>query len=658
MTRLPLALLTLILVASTPGCTEEAAAPKGGNVPPGGGPVDGAEGTVTLAIAPARMSVKEAVEITFTLDPAGTPLAKGGGVRFELPIARRETSLYWNRPQTENAAVAGHVRVLDPDLGCRVRVTKDGVVLLTAGADGLAEPVKLLYRGRASGLAGTTLLFAEQRVSAAAPWTPLTAPPTVEIAPGPAEVITVTAPADVVAGEQFTVALVALDHFGNATVPPGPVRITTGDGTPLSLLPADAAGYTLSEPVVLDGTGFQRFHVETEGVLIKTQPVYVHPAGSTPSRRFFGDLQFHTGSGAGNQGFRGRIHAGDHRGQYSTNEQAYRYARDTSRLDFAATTEHSSAPLTEALWNAGKSVSARLNEPRRFTTFFGYEWTSREHGHRCVIHRDDAASVVHEPSFPTPQGLRDELTKRGVDALVIPHLMTPRPDHRMWQGDVGRFQRVGEIFSQKNHPSKRRPAGKDIDGVRILTAPADAQLFELGVENRWSYQHAWANGHRLGVLGSSDTHYPQPGLNDWTAGVAHPSGLAVVLAEENTRDAIWGALHARRCYATTGARIYLDVTVADTPMGGDVSTQGGVEIHVRAAGTRALDRVEIVRGTAGVYTVEHTARIDGDVAEFRWEDASAPGDDSLYYVRVFEQARPWGGAEMAWSSPVWVKRTP
>ena len=39
------------------------------------------------------------------------------------------------------------------------------------------------------------------------------------------------------------------------------------------------------------------------------------------------------------------------------------------------------------------------------------------------------------------------------------------------------------------------------------------------------------------------------------------SGRAVVLAEALTREAVFDALHARRCYATTGAPIVLDFTV-------------------------------------------------------------------------------------------------
>ncbi|MGA7669894.1 MAG: hypothetical protein WBW04_05695, partial [Nitrolancea sp.] len=74
------------------------------------------------------------------------------------------------------------------------------------------------------------------------------------------------------------------------------------------------------------------------------------------------------------------------------------------------------------------------------------------------------------------------------------------------------------------------------------------------------------------------------------------------LAHELTREGIWEALRARRCYGTSGPRIILDVTVDGHPMGSEPSLSGTPEIAVRAHGTAPIDSIELRRGQQTLYT--------------------------------------------------------
>jgi len=66
-------------------------------------------------------------------------------------------------------------------------------------------------------------------------------------------------------------------------------------------------------------------------------------------------------------------------------------------------------------------------------------------------------------------------------------------------------------------------------------------------------------GYRLGFVGSGDSHDGHPGLVH--LGNSGSGGLAAILADDATREAVHAALCARRVYATNGPRIFLNVTL-------------------------------------------------------------------------------------------------
>jgi hypothetical protein len=143
----------------------------------------------------------------------------------------------------------------------------------------------------------------------------------------------------------------------------------------------------------------------------------------------------------------------------------------------------------------------------------------------------------------------------------------------------------------------------------------------------------------LGFIGSGDSHDGHPGL----AHLAAPSGgLAGIVAEARTREAVLAALRARRCYATNGPRIVLRAALDGRPMGSSVPSGPAHRLAVRVAGTAPIAAVELVVPGAGV-----VERLPGEgLRDLAFETELAGPVTGALYVRVLQED---GGA--AWSSP-------
>jgi hypothetical protein len=69
--------------------------------------------------------------------------------------------------------------------------------------------------------------------------------------------------------------------------------------------------------------------------------------------------------------------------------------------------------------------------------------------------------------------------------------------------------------------------------------------------------------------------------------------------------------------------------------------------HVKVQGTAPIESVEIIKDGKFIYKTEPKSA----TAEFDYAETSAGSGESWYYVRVMQVDR-----NMAWSSPMWVKR--
>jgi hypothetical protein len=155
---------------------------------------------------------------------------------------------------------------------------------------------------------------------------------------------------------------------------------------------------------------------------------------------------------------------------------------------------------------------------------------------------------------------------------------------------------------------------------------------------------ALARGYRLGLIGSGDGHTGHPGKPYGNT----LGGLAGVYASARTRDAVWEALRARRVFATSGARILVYCDADGVPMGGEVAPPAhggaGVTFRVRAVGSEAIERIDLVRD--GRVLAQKTSGATADSLVFVDNGPARPG--SWTFARVVQV-----DGETAWSSPIW-----
>ena len=390
------------------------------------------------------------------------------------------------------------------------------------------------------------------------------------IAGGNATRLVAVAPSDVVVGEPFRLQVRALDEWGNAD--PGYQRTLRfiGDGAnglPLEYTMSDVdGGVHWFEGLAFDRAGIHTIQViDNAGRAAESNPVRCHE--QPPAQRlYWGDLHGQTEETVGT----GSV------GDYLT------YARDIAAVD-ATGHQGNDFQITAAVYEHIQASLDAANEPGRFVTFNGYEWSGNTPagGDRNIYYRD--GGPIHRSSHTLIADHSDADTDRyPVDQL-----------HATFAGrdDVLSVPHIGGRHANLDyHDAQLEP---------VIEVASQWGRFE------WFARDALERGLKVGFIGGSDDHSGRPG---WSAAtVAHHGvrgGLTAFLADELTRESLWDAMRARRCYGTTGPRIILDVSVNGHPIGSEFVTESPPLVRCHVIGTADLDSIEVRRGLDAVHVEE------------------------------------------------------
>lgn len=388
-----------------------------------------------------------------------------------------------------------------------------------------------------------------------------------------------------------------------------------------------------------------------------------------------------------------------------------------------------------------------------FTTFVGYEWTGAPDSnnlHRNVIFRN--AKVPRLPisylDESTASGLWRALDTEcrqkasGCDVVVIPHnsnlsgglmFQTTADDGRPMSSGYAEARAAAEplveIMQHKGDSECRLGGGTTDEACGFEKLPYDnfggkySSWMRRAPDDSNFVRHALGEGllleeklgtnpFKMGFVASTDTHLGTPGAVDEKRHPGHggagtpagdslpvglpddiefnPGGLAVLWAEENSRDALFAAMRRREAYGTSGPRITVRLFggfdlpgemcgdpgfaargyATGVPMGADLPAAPDRDgaaprfaVHaLRDPGTAErpgtpLDRIQIVKGwiedgeahervfdvaegkgdaSVDPATCETSGSGAGELCSVWTDPDFDPGERAFYYARVLE----------------------
>lgn len=328
------------------------------------------------------------------------------------------------------------------------------------------------------------------------------------------------------------------------------------------------------------------------------------------------------------------MHSNIHHNQMGELQRWYEHARQVmdfwpiAYYSFAIRRTPSGAGLEDMVpeeeyradWEAVRALAEQA-ERENWPLFMGYEWQgSGLDGDHNVFFLNNDEPIIHPRRYGE---LRDAFT--GHEAIAVPHHMAYRLTSRgkNWDTHDETFSPFAEIYS--SHGSSENDEGPIGMNRHVHMGPRVGST---------SYEAGCRKGYHIGVIASGDNH-GVPGEAD--------HGMMCVLAENNSKEAIWEGLRNRRTYGVSRSRIGLDFTVDGKPMG-SVVKPGKKEVWISVTGTNAVDRIELLRDNILEEMFVHSGR---------WERAPLPER----FTFKFEVEFGWGpeprdfpeGAVKEWS---------
>ncbi len=340
-------------------------------------------------------------------------------------------------------------------------------------------------------------------------------------------------------------------------------------------------------------------------------------------------------------------------------EACLRHFRDERALQFfAASPFENTEETSNDVWKAISLQVTEFNEDMRFVTFLGFHWFNNapEEGLRQLVYSKDSRPLLRKKDAKSNTLKKIYKGNTPKELLSIPSFTMGKGFETTFEDFSPEHERVVEIYNAWGSSECLAKEGN----LRPIACEGKKGVAE---SDKGSIRKALARNMRFGfVAGGLDDRGIYEDLFE-SDQVQYSPGLTAIYAIEQTREALFHALHNRACYATTGERIVVGFFIAGAMMGSELSAKAKPGLvfnrHLTGyvAGTAPLKEVSIIRNGQKFHTFHPKGE---STLDFEYDDSEALGSIILrspderppfvyYYLRVVQE-----DGHIAWSSPIWV----
>lgn len=335
-------------------------------------------------------------------------------------------------------------------------------------------------------------------------------------------------------------------------------------------------------------------------------------------------------------------------------ENTLRFFRDDKAMHFFATSPFDSEEeISNDSWKLISTHVAEFNEDERFTVFLGHQWlgTPKEEGLRHFLFSKDNKPILRRKELKNNSLKKIYKTYSSKEMISIPSFTMGSESTFDFKDFNEEFERVAEIYnswgSSENTSNEGNP--KPIKGP-------------VKENQEGSLHNALMMGCRFGfIAGGLDDRGIYSSMYDSNQ-VQYSPGFTGIIAKEHTRDSLMEALYKRSCFATTGKKILAGLTIANEPMGSEISTSKKPGLLYNryicgfVIGTTKIKEISIIRNDKVLMTFTPNAT----TFDFSFDDTEPlvnicikPKEEKppfvFYYLRAVQE-----DSHMVWTSPIWI----
>ncbi len=463
--------------------------------------------------------------------------------------------------------------------------------------------------------------------------------------------IRVIAPSMVSKNERFDIVVRFEDQFGNLTA-------NAEEGT-LIELSYDQLRENLNWKLFVPETGF----INLPNLYFNETGIYRIKLLNTMTNQVFYSCPIQCIDSHDNRSiYWGTFHGESERFDASNQiESCLRHFRDDYAYHFYGTSAFENEKETSPdVWKNVTLQVSEFNEEDRFVTFLGMQWfnDAKDEGLRQLFFSKDNKPILRKKDAKSNNLRKIYKSHSPKDLIAIPSFTMAKGFGYNFDEFTPEYEPVVEIYNSWGSSECLKKEGN----LKPITGGGK------GVEEYadGSIRKALNAGHKFGfVAGGLDDRGIFNGFYN-SSQVQYTPGLTAVIAQTQSRESLFQALRDRKCYATTGGRMIVNLEIASQGIGSIISTKAkpglmyNRYISGSVIGTCPITKIEIFRN--GNLAKEFTPSENS--FEFEFDEMTPLEDDLLkpskehtpftyYYIRAQQE-----DGHVAWGSPIWIEVTP